>query len=204
MSKEWKLVPVEPTYEMGVAGSKAFSFDVKTVYSAMIAAAPDNRCHGEKCTAGAWPNSAEHSKECLKEAAKSQGWSVPPAVGEVEVLTLFEQVIGKDPQAYLAGSTVYQVTEAEVLAFASAHVTHLTAERDALKAEVERLGELLAKEGRHFDAVWQKGLDLQSELTKALELLAKGQHYGPYLWNKTVGEFLVHQTAPAAKGGSDE
>lgn len=38
MSKEWKLVPVEPTREMLVAGGETFG--LCPVYAAMIAAAP--------------------------------------------------------------------------------------------------------------------------------------------------------------------
>lgn len=45
----------------------------------------DLSCHGENCNAGAWPNSDDHSVECVKESAISQGWDVPPA-GDVEVL----------------------------------------------------------------------------------------------------------------------
>lgn len=41
-------------------------------------------------------------------------------VDDQQVIDLFEKVIGTDPQAYLANSIVYQVTQEELLKFAAA------------------------------------------------------------------------------------
>lgn len=40
MKTEWKLVPVEPTYDMCAAGDTAYSWNVAKIYKAMLAATP--------------------------------------------------------------------------------------------------------------------------------------------------------------------
>lgn len=66
-------------------------------------------------------------------------------------------------------------------------------ERDALKAEVERMTVLLHDRSVHIGA-------LDSELTKALELLTciRGQGLNP-VTAAAIRTFLAHQSAPAAK-----
>lgn len=143
---------------------------------------------------------------------------MPPAGGEPEVLALFEQVIGTDPQAFLAeGATVYQVTQAEVIAFAAAHVTRLQAEVDTLKQQVEWRGEMAASNERQYTEQLGKVITLQSELTKARELLNWAEHalcehsFGnsgeviehDQLFRDVIrGKIIAaasHQSAPAAK-----
>ncbi|MBI6885752.1 Lar family restriction alleviation protein [Pseudomonas putida] len=58
--------------------------------------------------------------ETQEEAAAA--WNKRGQLGKVQdaqILGLFESVLASDPQAYLSGSTVYQVTDKELLAFVS-------------------------------------------------------------------------------------
>jgi hypothetical protein len=123
----------------------------------------DLSCRGANCTAGAWPNSDDHSAECLKEAAKSQEWPVPPA-GDVEVLMVS-----------LKDHKLGQAALLEHIESLKADRTRLTAERDGLLAEVEQekqrhrthAAQLLIQRGQ----LREQRDTLQSELTKARELV---------------------------------
>ena len=105
--------------------------------------------------------------------------------------------------------------------------TAVEKERDALKAEVERLTPF----DKELERVIQQNADLQSELTKArelnkqlgteviqlltfleddfdnLQLEDSSLPVSTQQWNtvgKLAADTLAHQSAPAAKGGSDE
>lgn len=86
-----------------------------------------------------------------------------------------------------------------------AHVTRLTAERDGLKYKAELYDEVWSlATGLGYMNVKTAITTLQSELTKARELLGRLERAG--LRTKAQGievrEFLAHQSAPAAKGDS--
>lgn len=141
----------------------------------------DLSCHGENCTAGAWPNSDDHSVECVKESAISQGWDVPPA-GDVEVLGyLIETHSTLHYSSKFIGGHGNTCTEL----VDRAHVIRLTAEvdrwhdlcvertteRDGLLANVKELTEHRDELKMQRDRWVRMHNNLQSELTKARECL---------------------------------
>lgn len=118
----------------------------------------------------------------------------------------------------MGGAMLGEVVVAE---YHDAHVTRLTAEnarlkaradshwkglidmrdeRDALKAEAEQLKRWQATVRENSPLLIQ--LDaLQSELTKARELLESAPWVNWVSWSRDTRAFLAHQSAPAAKGG---
>jgi hypothetical protein len=71
------------------------------------------------------------------------------------------------------------------------------------------VGDYVMVESLYAWAAWQTATEklkaeverLNSELTKALELLGMAKFYGPSEWGNKVAAFLAHQSAPAAKVG---
>lgn len=117
---------------------------------------------------------------------------VPPAGGEVEVLAWIQSWRGLewrvDRMKVAPGTELVD----------RAHVTRLTAERDGLLAKLETMRR---KNNELNDTVAEQ----QSELTKALSWLQRAKpllHSGGFnLIADDIGNYLAHQSAPAAKGG---
>lgn len=97
-------------------------------------------CKGTNCN---HPETPEHSRECIEQAAESQGWTdaqlaealatVPPAGDEVEVLAW----VDRDGDFYK--ERCYPDMKAVILlSHHRAHVTRLTAERDVLQATADK------------------------------------------------------------------
>lgn len=186
MTTEWKLVPVEPTDDMIVAFAEAW-------YS-------KRQCIDD-------PDMLDAYSAMLAAAP------VPPAGGEVEAQMLEEMYrrfgAGKQADDWLCVDDT-QLGVEFCADFMRPHVTRLTAERDALKAEVETERKFrLSAEGGWREANRVIGMqrakldEQESELTKARELLteASGKLYVDTQLKLRIAHFLAHQSAPAAKGG---
>lgn len=181
MSQEWKLVPVEPTAVMISEGDRRFSFGVDKIYATMIAAAP-----------------------------------VPPAGGEVEVLACLTSggkalyfpcpnIEWRDGDIELVDRDHVTRLQADCEALAIMHTqaqVKWCAERDALKAEVKRLHGRLREEQTYVSELAAEHTAMESELTKARELLTHIRDTtAGYAHREKIDLLIAHQSAPAAKGG---
>lgn len=186
----WKWVPVEPTAEMNKAGMR-------------------------------WLTGIQHMRAGDKRSALNEAFKamidaapVPPAGGEVEVLTVVTlgsfsaEELGEidiEPQMSALERIQQQVVTNEDVALElvdRAHVTRLTAENVRLQAQVDNYKNqdecFCIEHGLHIQ-------QLQSELTKAREFLSRVERvlYERGIWGtaQEIESFLAHQSAPATKDG---
>lgn len=104
--------------------------------------------------------------ETQEEAAAA--WNKRGQLGKVQdaqILGLFESVLASDPQSYLSGSTVYQVTDKELLAFVSKIPALVALEAiSTLQKQVEGGEQELAR----VNATRKLELSAQNELLRLL------------------------------------
>lgn len=208
MNEQWKMVPIEPTAEMHDAArdwsieryGKAVGSDGSSgCYAAMLAAAPvppagdvEVRPIGyvsksviDELSAG------NHVPACITSSSKSRT-NQHPGPDFIREIAIFDS-------SHVSRLTAEREALQQRLNIADQRVCDLTTERSGLAAELSHVRE-------ERDSYQRVGIQAQSELTKALSWLGHAKpllHSGGFnLAADDIGNYLAHQSVPAAKGGA--
>lgn len=199
MSTEYRVVPVELLRKLAYGNGEVSSLKDREFIRDLIAApvppaggAPEVihqvRTHGSCC----WEDVAGESLVACQ--ADKEEYEVRALVEHIYVTRLHAEVEQQKAisKAYIASDGAKDL-----------RIVATERKRDALKADVETLKEYTAELKHQRDHWHRKHGDLQSELTKARELIARAEgvegvtRYSEL--RKDMQAFLAHQSAPAAK-----
>jgi hypothetical protein len=162
---EWKLVPVEPTGEMCVAGDAAYSWNVAKIFKAMLAAAPQ-------------PPALGGEPEVLGYAIRGLSYSLRHTRAELDKLTVpFEedQIVELIDRGHVApllaeiGSKDKELSKlADDYCKKVDELIESNAERDTLKARCEVLEAALSGMVEYFPEGHSDGECFSIDTAKAV------------------------------------
>lgn len=216
MSNEWKMVPVEPTDEMLIAGHNCGIAAPETFWSEMLAVSPMPPAGDVEVLIESLERFESEGEDFVKlldvrDVTALIRAHVTRLTAELAQMTTFRDNAAKHIERIRGECTATEKERDGLLAELCARagqIGSLAGERDALQSELTKAStfiKVLREQNEEFGQL----IELQqSELTKARELLSQFHDvaYGGFMdddhllrTRRDLDAFLAHQSAPAAK-----